>query len=130
LGEYPNKYAGNGGDAVKRTYRNKGYALLLVLVFMLLFAILITGLLQKFDQDIMLAVRNAETTAVFYYQEGRLRLVRYLYTQELLEKGEVTEARKQEIYDLVFNETYNWRERIANEIESNVTLQQLQENTP
>jgi type II secretory pathway component PulJ len=114
---------------MKRTYRNKGYALLLVLVFMSLFSILITGLLQKFDQDIMLAVRNAETTAVFYYQEGRLRLVRYLYTQELLEKGKLTEARKQEIYNLVFNETYNWRERIANEIKSNVTLQQLQENS-
>lgn len=88
--------------------KKQGFTIVFVLVVITLFSASAMTIMTRYGAQLEAANRNAENTAVYYWQEGRLRLVRYKFGIEMLNhKGEEwTEAEQKDTLRAIINEVF------------------------
>ena len=69
------------------TLTKRGFALIMVMVVIAVFSGSAYSIVTRFDNEVRNAVRNMDNVSAYYWQEGRLRLVRYKFGLELVRNG-------------------------------------------
>lgn len=100
--------------------RRAGFALIFVMVVLSLFAGSAYSILTRYDNDVRSAVRNMDSIGAYYWQESRLRLIRYKFAIELTRNGanwdySQQQAALQQITDEVLpkDPTFDWRNSLT-----------------
>lgn len=112
----------------KQIGSRRGFALVFVMIIITIFSAAAYSIVSRFDGEVFLANRNAENTATYYWQEGRMRLIRYKFSQEMIINGPThqasdytsswTETDQQKKLNDIINEVmpknapFNWRESV------------------
>lgn len=70
-----------------RLSRREGFALIFVLTLISIFSASAYGIITRYDNQVRLAKRNMQLTTLYYWQDARLRLVRYKFGLEVMRHG-------------------------------------------
>lgn len=101
--------------------RRGGFTLIFVLMLVSLLSTAAYHVLNRFDVEVKQAADNLDNTSAFYWQDGRLRLIRYKFSLELMRNGpgwpfDQQQTKLDEIRAEVLPEGwFNWRETLHNE---------------